>query len=490
VQNVAAHTRTKQLLKAGAKLSGGTYVSYPEQKVVSQVVRAVPGGDVIQFAGNNTQYLVPTGQLQTLQYLAAGTARSSPDGTTAYSPFERAAAVEQILNTVEGGYIVSIKGDSNQYLIAADQLKTKQTLSAGTTYSSLDRSQTFTSERLSAVEKIRTIEDQRAVRLSNISTEFLVAVSDLSNVQEDGYKFTYGGVDYWALQTHLHQLSAGHEDAAESPLYPTDPSPSHVLQGALGDCYLMAAAASIAHTKPAYIKEMIRDNEDGTVSVRLHNVTQSSNSYVMNTGEYAPQGFAATPMYIKVNKSVAKKAGKELYAQDNLWVIMLEKAYAASGLTGQLLQSASSGSYQNLASGNAGHAFEVLLGQEATKPNVAVKQQAQGDAAIFNQMQQALTAGKAVAAGTRQLRSDEAQSGTGHSGNEAISGGMVADHAYSVLSVRDDGQQKIIKVRNPWGKRDNTPNDPDKGVFELTLTQFLNWFTSLSISGEIRTLSQ
>lgn len=385
----------------------------------------------------------------------------------------------------------SFPGGSTKVQNVAAHTRTKQLLKAGAKLSSPSGKLYKPFAEAEVVSQVvQSVGDQRVVLLSGISGEFSVAASDLSDVQEDGYKFTYDGEVYWALQTELHQLSAGYEDATTAPLYPTDPKADHVLQGALGDCYLLAAAASIARTNPAYIKEMIRDNGDGTVSVRLHNVTESSSRQMLD-GEYLPQRFAATPIYIKVNKSVAKKTGRELYAQKNLWVIMLEKAYAASGLTGYLLQSAPSGSYDNIDGGRISHAFEVLLGQEATKPAFALKRQVQGDDAVFNQIQQALTAGKAVAAGTRALGSGEAQSGTGHSGGEAISGGMVAKHSYSVLSVRQDGQQKWITVRNPWGKRDNTSNDPDdNGVFELTLTQFLDWFTSLSISGEIRTLSQ
>ena len=45
--------------------------------------------------------------------------------------------------------------------------------------------------------------------------------------------------------------------------------PSDVKQGAVGDCYLLAAVMSIARCKPDEIEEIVRKNNDGTFDVRL-----------------------------------------------------------------------------------------------------------------------------------------------------------------------------------------------------------------------------
>ena len=48
------------------------------------------------------------------------------------------------------------------------------------------------------------------------------------------------------------------------------PVPADVAQGNLGDCYFLATLASLAQNQPDKIKGMIRDNGDGTFSVRFY----------------------------------------------------------------------------------------------------------------------------------------------------------------------------------------------------------------------------
>ncbi|WP_392535543.1 DUF4157 domain-containing protein [Nostoc sp. C117] len=169
--------------------------------------------------------------------------------------------------------------------------------------------------------------------------------------------------NYWVAETDTTLLEPGFKKTNE-PLFPTDqsgkprlPSPDDVRQGNIGDCYLMAAIASIAKTDPQYILTMFRDYGD-TVSVRLYDTDKSD-----------PLKVKFTPRYIKVDKSVAKDVqGKLLYNQGALWVSMLEKAYAAGGFGGthQITKDQTiSPSYKKIEAGSSADAFEVLLGKAA-----------------------------------------------------------------------------------------------------------------------------
>ena len=112
--------------------------------------------------------------------------------------------------------------------------------------------------------------------------------------------------------------------ADDVPLFDGMPKPADVQQGFLGDCYLLSSLLSISAQDPTKITEAMRDNNDGTVTVRFYTDFQQ-------------------PVYVTVDKSVAvlknpdnpARKGQAVYSQDrpgSLWVQMIEKAYAASGL--------------------------------------------------------------------------------------------------------------------------------------------------------------
>lgn len=110
-------------------------------------------------------------------------------------------------------------------------------------------------------------------------------------------------------------------DVTDEPLFWHEPSAHEIYQGGLGDCYWLSAIASLAEKNPAKIKECMRDNGDGTVTVRFFKPTEKDNVF--------------HPLYVTVRKSVARYTDnqKDAFALGrHLWVQMMEKAYAASGL--------------------------------------------------------------------------------------------------------------------------------------------------------------
>ena len=115
----------------------------------------------------------------------------------------------------------------------------------------------------------------------------------------------------------------GLKDYRDRPLFAHDPSPSDISQGYLGDCYLISLFANIANTNPDKIKEAIRDNGDGTVTVRLFQRIPP-NTYPPADTELD----TFEPYYVTVDKTAPTDGG----AQNNLWVAMFEKAMVASGI--------------------------------------------------------------------------------------------------------------------------------------------------------------
>lgn len=148
--------------------------------------------------------------------------------------------------------------------------------------------------------------------------------------------------------------------ADNGPLFPHEPCADDIKQGRLGDCYFMAALATIAERRPDHIKQMMRDNGDGTVTVRLFSPRRSGRRRTYK------------PKYLRVHKSVVKNRGSDVYAHGSLWVALVEKAFAA--LTWRdLMQPAQNveSLYKHIERGRATFAFEVLLGQPADDTAIA-----------------------------------------------------------------------------------------------------------------------
>ncbi len=106
------------------------------------------------------------------------------------------------------------------------------------------------------------------------------------------------------------------KDMRDAVLFPHDPCIDDIQQGGLGDCYLLAGLASIVQTHPEKIKECIRDNGDGTVTVRFFTFDKDGKK---------------ESLYVRVDKLVPGSQG-DAYTRGSLWVQMIERAYAASGL--------------------------------------------------------------------------------------------------------------------------------------------------------------
>ncbi len=111
------------------------------------------------------------------------------------------------------------------------------------------------------------------------------------------------------------------------------PKPDDVRQGRLGDCYFMAALASVAARAPDKLREMIRDNNNGTYDVRF----------------YRRAGDAVEAVWLRVDADLVRKMAIDavldgtrrvddaVYAatpdsdgdlKRELWVAIAEKAHA------------------------------------------------------------------------------------------------------------------------------------------------------------------
>jgi hypothetical protein len=123
---------------------------------------------------------------------------------------------------------------------------------------------------------------------------------------------------------------------ANGPLFMNDVTVADVSQGAAGTCYLLAAAQVMAQSRPHLIHQMFCDNGDGTYGVRF----------------YGPDG---GNFWITVDSSLPVSASGSV--EGELWVRLLEKAYAQANETGLLGRDLASNSYQDVNGGS----FDALM---------------------------------------------------------------------------------------------------------------------------------
>ncbi len=190
------------------------------------------------------------------------------------------------------------------------------------------------------------------------------------------------------------------------PLFSAGGTPlmSDVGQGAIGDCYFLAAAAEVAKFEPEIIKSMFTDNGNGTYGVRFYNSNMQA-------------------VYVTVNKSVyAGGAFNAPSTQAASWVPLLEKAYVE-------YRSEFNPSYNNynLINGGWGEGLRAITGHNVS-----------GLACNDNQIIAALNNKQEVLYACNYNTRDQY-------GNQQLVGG----HMFSLEGY--DAQTGQFILRNPWG---------------------------------------
>jgi len=210
------------------------------------------------------------------------------------------------------------------------------------------------------------------------------------------------------------------------------PTHADVDQGDLGDCWLMAGAAAVAHQDAEYIQSRISKNAAGTFNVKLGDKTEVVTATFPNAG-YAD----ATP-------------GTQ---SDTLWAALVEKAYAQQA-----------GGYGKLDGGNSGDAMAKLTGKPSTTTNITWFTTADS---LYN----TLKAGKD---GDHPMTFDTKSSGAVDPLHD--------NHAYAVLDVYERDGQKYVKVYNPWGVNDGA-RDVSAMEHEMKIEDLLTSGVAVHVNG-------
>jgi len=244
------------------------------------------------------------------------------------------------------------------------------------------------------------------------------------------------------------------------------PTATAPVQGALADCWLISAMASVAWCHSDSISE--RTLKDGS------GVVQAGGADYEFTF-YASANWSAGKA-VSVRDDVPQSSGQYIYARSAVagetWPANLEKAFIGMrGATG--FGEPSSTNYDELNYGDAAWAVASLVGRPPWYHNANA---ADAWAAISARC----TNGRATQPMTAWTY------GTGSATVSYDGSGIVANHAYSILGTETSGGHNYVVLRNPWGFHEGSLNAlagtwqgltlPGEGAFALRIDTFAQYY--------------
>ena len=198
-------------------------------------------------------------------------------------------------------------------------------------------------------------------------------------------------------------------------LFNGTPSRNDAKQGQLGDCYFIAALASLADKNADAVRNLFIDNNDGTYTVRF----------------YADSNRAAD--YVTVNRRLPTSGGLLRYSgyglsaassATTLWIALAEKAYAQWNETGNEGRDGTN-TYAAIEGGWMSYVNAQVLGTNSSNYSFSntTKQ------SLIN----AINGNFAITLGTKT----------------SVNDGLVGGHAYSVTGY--NAGTDTFTLHNPWG---------------------------------------
>ena len=218
-------------------------------------------------------------------------------------------------------------------------------------------------------------------------------------------------------------------------LFVDDPHSSDIHQGNIGDCYFLAPLGAIANQNPDFIRDMVKDNEDGTYTVRFYEEQKDG---------------AFKPIYVTVDNSLLVDSISEnpVYAKTNndnsngMWVSIVEKAYAEW-----------QGGYEHIDGGKLSDALSQLTGQNAEENNCSN--------VTWSSLKESFNKGQVISVAKYNQK-----------------GEIPGLHGYSVVNLNKREGREYITLKNPWGDAGLKYGDQ----FEMKYSDFIENFEEICLT--------
>ena len=249
-------------------------------------------------------------------------------------------------------------------------------------------------------------------------------------------------------------------DESDTPLFSHEPVVNDLKQRLVSNCYMMASVAGIINVSPEILKGCLKDNGDGTVTVRLYE------KELVPSDETSELEGKYKPVYIKVKKTVPRIAGADQLAAGALWMQMIEKAVAAygrrkleyrdDGKPGMVEKMEGQG-YRSLWYGRADEFLQRLLGIPAYKGVSLVTKKQEDD--FFEELLNIQNTKKVFHTG---------------SNSRGVSNGLDTGHAYTIMGAEIINGERYVRMRNPYSNHSFQYGKNNKHSKAGTLTSFSN----------------
>ena len=214
------------------------------------------------------------------------------------------------------------------------------------------------------------------------------------------------------------------------------------------------------------------------------------NTHLSRNGIYALKlHVLGVPTTVTVDDSLPLVGGNSLFGAASpdgaLWGMLVEKAFAKIH-----------GNYEAIEGGDSKASVGVLTGA----PAVAYSHGTHGEDALWNFITAAVAAGDMITAGT-----------PGTSDRRRSARGIAQNHGYTVLAAEEVDGNRLVRVRNPWGREDYSGpwndqdtanwdpaiqaqvtyvNDTDDGMFYIPISVYREEFSTTNVHRDVTNMTQ